>query len=524
MLLRITSGELRPQAITPIESIARFGEGLNGLSEEAVLLQRRGRLKDFVLSVAECYQVPVDAVALMALPVMALPLSKRFEVEAMRGWREQLSLYVAVLMPSGERKSAIVRQLTEPIYAWQRDQATGMADVLRQFENEEKIAKERLDRARRKAALKPGESGDIDGLAQQLADIEAARPRPPSLIVTDGTSEAIARALVLNHERAMLAAAEGDAIDILMGRYSGAPNFGVWLSGHSGDAVESIRRGREPDRLAHPALQIALFVQPEAVAELLASRQALGRGLVPRFFFSIPESRVGYRKLRTDPVPVELIDYFGARIQQHLAEPVPTEPTLIRLTPDAAECLDAYRERNEAHLRPDGDLSQIRSWGNKLPGGLLRVAGILRAFEPISPLVIDVETLRCALSLGPYLTAHYERTLMLGGDDITVDLAQRIDSWLRRKRVTTFSRRDAFNQVKGRAHQVEVIDPALDLLQERHRIRQRPEAPAGGPGRPKSPVFEVNPAPLQVENPPPQYPHNPQNPAVRGSETEGDVA
>jgi hypothetical protein len=148
------------------------------------------------------------------------------------------------------------------------------------------------------------------------------------------------------------------------------------------------------------------------------------------------------------------------------------------------------------------------------------LAGVLRAFEPNSPLVIDAETMRCALSLAPYLTAHYGSVEALIGDDDTVELAQRIDAWFRRKRLPRFSRRDAFNGVKNRTLRVEAIDPSLSLLEDRCRIRLEPAAWSGR-GRPPSPTYLVNPALLQTEDPPPQNPHNPQNSRPGGAETGG---
>jgi hypothetical protein len=40
-----------------------------------------------------------------------------------------------------------------------------------------------------------------------------------------------------------------------------------------------------------------------------------------RFFFALPKSLVGYRDLTPPPVPVELVDWYGARLQEHLDQP-----------------------------------------------------------------------------------------------------------------------------------------------------------------------------------------------------------
>ena len=140
---------------------------------------------------------------------------------------------------------------------------------------------------------------------------------------------------------------------------------------------------------------------------------------------------------------------------------MPKEPELIRVCPGALAVLNEFRSKNEAALRPDGDLAIMRAWGSKLPGAIVRVAGVLRGFEPDGPLEIDVETMRCALSLVPYLTEHYMHVGDLGGNQLTINLAQRIDHWYRRRGLKKFTRRDAFNQVKNLVEKVDGIDPAL---------------------------------------------------------------
>jgi hypothetical protein len=333
------------------------------------------------------------------------------------------------------------------------------------------------------------------------------------MIVTEGTTEAITKVLVQNNEVAILAAAEADAFDVMLGRYAGSPNFGVWLAGHSGDPIDSVRRGREADRLLCPALQVALCIQPEAVNDLLSSRAAHGRGVLARFFFSVPESKVGFRKLVPAPIPTTLVDRFGTRMQSNLSVPIPSEPRIITLSPEASEMFTAYRSRNETDLRPDGVLSLVRSWGSKLPGGLARIAGVLRMFDTPGANEIDAETMRCALSLHDYLCAHYAYVAVLAGDDEAIELARRIDAWIRKDKVAVFTLRDAFNKVRRRGLKADEIAPALELLEDRERIRPLPMPEKRGAGRPPSPAFEVNPKLLQAEAPHPQNPQNPHNSA-----------
>src|SRR5205085_1617835 len=74
----------------------------------------------------------------------------------------------------------------------------------------------------------------------------------------------------------------------------------------------------------------------------------------------------------------------------------------------------------------------------------------------------------------------------------------------------SFSVRDVFQALKGKFRRVAELNAPLELLEERDYIRKLTRAEPQRPGRPPSPVYEVNPFVLSA----PQYPHNPQNGAV----------
>lgn len=473
------------------------------------------RLKAFAEAVATSLQVPVDLPVLLALAAFGLALSRRVEVAPQPDWREILAVYVLALLPSGERKSAVFAKMIKPIREWQRSQGISMAATIASMENEIRVTKDKLSRRRAEAAKQTSQPGDsMEDLLRQLAELEEEKPKPPSMVASEATTEAIADLLVDNNERGMLAAAEGDAIDVMMGRYSqGKPNFGLWLSGHAGDSYEIRRRMRPTIRLERPALTVALAIQPEAAKDLVSSKAAAGRGVLGRFFFSCPQSKVGYRDLQPPPIPIDLNDWYGARLHQLLDKPVPDEPVVLSLSDDAAAQFLAFRATLEADLRPEGRFSDRGSWGSKLAGAVARIAGILHgvANPELTNPVIDAGTMRAALAWVPYLEAHELYVGWVAGDNSIAALAERILAWIGRKSVPDFSHNDCFNAVRtSLINEAKTIDPALDLLEELHWIRVTAE-PALPPrrGRPRGSRYQVNPAALGGTRPP--LPQNTQN-------------
>ena len=110
---------------------------------------------------------------------------------------------------------------------------------------------------------KPGAKGEVgpclgdlqrqaEGLVEELEGMPELRM--PDLITADATPEAARDLLGRNGEKLGIIAAEGDQLDVLLGRYGeGKANLGLFLNGHAGDPCPAHRVGRDMP-LERPAL------------------------------------------------------------------------------------------------------------------------------------------------------------------------------------------------------------------------------------------------------------------------------
>lgn len=469
--------------------------------------------REFCGGLAKSLQVPVELVAGLSIAVVATAIARKVEVNPQPDWTEPIALWVLVLLPSGERKSAAFAKVLAPVYAWQEAEAQRLADEIAQHDNCIAIAERKLKAAQDEAAKAKGDKRTsthqvAEVLAQELAELRRARRFAPSLIATDATPEAAAQLLTENHERGLIAAAEGDALSTMLGRFSdGKPALGVFLSGHAGDAIEVRRRTRDSDRLRRPSLSMALAVQEESVAEMYASRHAEGVGFLARFLAVVPKSLLGHRKLTPPPLCRDDAAWWSTMVTNLLRLAVPEVPVILDLSPEAAHELLEFRNENEMALRnPDRD----RAWLSKQPGAVVRIAGVLHAMQhsvSANAATIDAGTMRAAIALGRFFEPHSHYALELAGADPVLTLAKRALGKIQRAGWTDFSHRDLFDAVRSRrtCKTSETLKPALDLLVERGWIRPvAVDAPGGRGGRPPSPRYEVNPLA--------QNSHNPQNP------------
>jgi hypothetical protein len=432
------------------------------------------------------------------------------------GHFEPVNLYTAVALPPGSRKSSVHAALTSPVLAAEKE----LASEARGAVNEARTARAVADKAAREAeklaaevAVDAGKSADEKKQAADDAVAKAALagaieiPAVPRLIADDCTPEEAASLLAEQGGKLAVMSAEGGPFVSLTGRYSREPNMEVFLKGWSGDMLRVDRKSRPPDFVDSPALTLGLAVQPEVLKQIYSMPGFSGRGLLARVLYSLPRNTVGYRRVRTSPVPPSVSGCYAdtmKRLVRDYASWVP-EPALFRLDPAAAEMLIQAAEQLEPCLRPDGALGHIAGWGAKLTGTTARIAGLLHGAAHLEGAYrhpVSADTMSRAIRLGRYLTEHAIAAFDFMGADPAADGAHAVLEWLRRTGQPQFNKRDLHRAMQARFRKAEDTEPALELLASHGWIREA-QAPSPGRqgGRPPSPVFLVHPALLRKRQP-----------------------
>ena len=115
----------------------------------------------------------------------------------------------------------------------------------------------------------------------------------------------------------------------------------------------------------------------------------------------------------------------------------------------------------------------MRDWAGKLPGAAVRLAGLLHCAEKPQDAVtgISLETMTRALDLAGIFADHARIVFDMMGADTELQGARRVWVWVERNRLSTFSKRDCFESLKGHFKKMATLNPAFDVLQERKYIR-----------------------------------------------------
>jgi hypothetical protein len=505
-------GEVGPDRVLDLIESAPPADGQTEW-EDPIPLQSRGvpafqaywvpgALGDMAVAVAKATETPLEMAVLLGLPVASCCLAGKIEVDVEQGYAEPVVVFTAGTMESGNRKTAVYNEMTRPLTDYESAERKRLAPEIKRAANKRKLLEERIGWLRKKAAKSPADTT----LLEEILDAEETLPdipRAPQLWTQDVTPEKLAVLLQDHAERMGVFSDEGDLFDLLAGRYTGgAPNFDVFLHGHSGSPVRVNRISRDPVALEKPLLSVGLSPQP-AVLERLRDQPAFrGRGLLARFLYALPPSPLGNRKLAPQPCPAEVRKAYQELIARLIGLAPPTvdgawQPWRLKFSDEAYAAWKQFQQEVEPMMRESGKLYHLRDWTGKLPGAVARLAGIFHAVvEKDLPgnLAISRDTMERSIKLGTALIEHALASFDLMEREPMFEDAQKILEWIRRGRRQAFTLRECFCAHQKRFRRVAAIRPALALLVEHGYLRRASKTTA--PHRP-SEIFETNPRLLE---------------------------
>lgn len=461
-------------------------------------------LGNMIAAVAQATETPVELAAMIGLATVATCCQTVVAVQGAEGYTEPTSLWTVAALESGNRKTAVHQKMTEPLVSRERALRT-QGEAERVAVDSERATIEARVKALRTKTANSEDSEDIARLKNEIKHLEATMPAAPTiphLWAQDVTPEKLAVLMADNGEKMALLSDEGGLFDIMAGRYSqGIPNLDLYLQAHAGSSVRVDRGSRPPVDLAHPALTIGISPQPSVLRGLTRQPGFRERGLLARFLYALPSSKLGYRTLKTTPVPEAVSTRYSAMIEALLSIDAPKDdngivvPMLLHLSNQAQREWQEFALIVEGKMQPAGEYEFLKDWAGKLPGAVLRVAGlfhcVIHAHGTPQNHKISFATLDQALTLLAVLAKHTIAVFDLMGADPALEGARKVMWWVKRVRKKSFTARDCYQALRGSYPTMALLDPALKLLCERGQLVPI-ESTYTGKGRPPSQMYNIH--------------------------------
>ena len=449
-----------------------------------------GPVGDMARSVAAATETPIEMAVMTGLGILAATVAGKVQICPTPGYSEPLQLYTATILPSGNRKTAVINEMASPFRKAEARLVDQLTPERKRLQSQRKTEELSIEKLRKRAVDAPDSSALIAEIAQREADLREV-PAIPRFWTQDITPERLGVLMAENDGRMAVISDEGGIFDILAGRYSktASPNLDLFLQGHSGSPVRVDRGSREPVLINSPALTLVLTPQPDVLRSLSEHKAFRGRGLLARVLFALPPSSVGSRKHETVPIPAYTRDAYDRCISFLLNLPAVAAgvPFNLRFSREAFARWKEFQLSVERQMAEGGPLHEIQDWGSKLPGAIARIAGgihsSLHAGRSL-PSEIEVEIVDVAITLGGSLISNALAAFRIMQKPEKIEHAEKLLTWIRRNGEAEFHLRDMFRSHQSRFGEMAAMMPAVGLLQDHGYIRQKDREKK--PGRPRT--------------------------------------
>ncbi|WP_373498982.1 DUF3987 domain-containing protein [Desulfococcus sp.] len=437
-------------------------------------------------------ETPYELAAGLCLPAVACAVAGKYEVQVKRGYSEPLNIMIVPALETGNRKSAVVEGMFGPHYIWEKAAAIEMKQEIDRVKTVNAAVEARSKKLYSEYAKAKDEDARRDLLIEIQETMDQKEPEivSPRVIFDDITPEHMGTMAAMHDGRMALISDEGGIFDILAGRYSknGAPNLDLFLKGYSGSPVRVDRGSRESVIIDKPAISLGISPQPETLVRLGAMPGFRARGVMARIGFLLPESLLGNRSLCGPEITENTISDYQRFIMGLLDIPICEDPQKLYLSNDAHAEWKAFSLHIEAGMRQGAKYETIKDWCGKLPGFAIRLCGLLHIMAEGGP-EISLETMKKALELAAVFLDHALFAFDLIGEDESFDVARKVWAWVERTGRKEFSKRDCFQELKGRFRTMDEIEPGFKTLEEHNHIRVEKVSTGGRP----SYICHVNP-------------------------------
>lgn len=451
------------------------------------------KIQDYIKAVAEHTQTPIDMTAVAVMCVVATAIQRKFEIEGKEDYTEPLNIYVSIIAKPGERKSAIIRTTTKPLYNFEKEENEKRKIIIAIQESKLKIIEKQIENLERSGKLENIEK--IEELQLEYEKLKKTQVKYLRLIADDCTSEALTSLLADNDGKISIMSAEGGIFNILNGQYSKSVSIDTFLKAHCGDSIRVDRKGRESENIDKPTMTVLLAVQDIVLEGIMSNDTFKGRGLNARFLYCNPISTVGARKFNTDKFSKILEDEYNQLIYKLLKIPNEEKTKILKLCNEANKELEIFYNWLEPQLVDE--LEFMADWAGKLVGACLRIAGILHCMEYsniTTGCLVSSDTIKKSIEISKYFLEHAKYAYMLMGADKETQKAKYILKKLEKQDKMSIKRSEILSISRsGNIKKVEDIIKPLSILSEYGYILESEAKERAGSGRKRDIVYELNP-------------------------------
>lgn len=395
-------------------------------------------LREMVLGVAETTGTDPAMPATSILSAVSYCFTGLYKMQGKPDHTEPPVIYSLIIAEPSERKSPVVKLIKQPFADFEAEYNKLHAKEFHKREAEKKLLMNQADK------LEKDGSEDVDMIAElrtKAEQIDDAGKR--RIAIDDITPECLIQLMGRNKSLLMISD-EAGMLGNFSGRYTGSiPNIDLLLKAWSGESFFCDRVTRESIHITNPYLSISIAGQPYLWDGLVQNSVFRNSGLLARFFYCFPKSKVGTRRYDSKSIDSSVIQNYNRLIEillERKFSAVDTEEKLLKFDEKAQENYVNYYNGYIEKIQLT-EFANCKDWGGKYHGEILRLCCIIHCvkcvLEGVSPEnePVGVETLCNATEIADYYKEQAIYAFNLGGADNEILKAEKALELIKAKNI-----------------------------------------------------------------------------------------
>lgn len=377
-------------------------------------------LREMTIGIAETTGTDTAMAATLILSAIGYCFTGVYRMQGKKDHSEAPVIYSFTVADPSERKSPVVKFIKKPFVDFEMKYNQEHAEEFHKIEamknklilEADKLEKEGSDNVDYIAKLRTE--------AEQIGDVGKRR-----IAVDDITPESLVQLMGRNKTLLMISD-EAGMLGNFAGRYSNSmPNLDMILKAWSGESFFCDRATKESIQISNPYLSISLTGQPYLWESMVVNPVFRNSGLLARFLYCFPKSKVGTRRYDSKAIKPTIIDSYNRLIEILLTRKFNTQSSKEKFLQFDTAAQQNFTDYYNIYIEKIQltEFVNCKDWGGKYHGQILRLCCIIHCVKCIidnknpEEVLVNVDTLCMAISIADYYKNQAIYAFNIGGVD-----------------------------------------------------------------------------------------------------------
>lgn len=396
-------------------------------------------LREMVIGIAETTGTDPAMAATSILSAISYCFTSRYRMQGKADHSEPPMIYSFIIAEPSERKSPVVKFIKKPFVDFELKYNQEHAEEFHKIEAIKKKFLFEADKLEKEGSKDVDQIAKLKTQAEQISDVGKRR-----ITIEDITPESLIQLMGKNKSLLMISD-EAGMLGNFTGRYSNnnIPNMDMILKAWSGESFFCDRATKETIQIPTPCLSISLAGQPYLWDNMVSNPIFRNSGLLARFFYCFPKSKVGTRRYDSKAIATAVVDSYNKLIDILLTRKFnagDTEEKFLKFDETAQQnFIDYYNQYIEKIQLTE--FSNCKDWGGKYHGQILRLCCVIHCVKCVlknenpENVLVGADTLCNAIDIADYYKEQAIYAFSIGGVDQEILKAEKALEIIKAKQI-----------------------------------------------------------------------------------------